>query len=180
MAINSVTRALGSGLTGALVMTALHETARRTIPAAPRLDTLGRRAIAEAMREMNMRPPKGTQLQRWALAGDLVFNSLYFGLAGASRNNWWRAPLLGLGAGLSAVALPPTLKLGRWPTRRTSATKWMTVGLYVAGGLATAVANTVFANAAKQRKSNDGAEVDVGDRGGHNKPLTVEIDNNRA
>jgi hypothetical protein len=137
---NSTLKALGSGLAGALVTTAINETARRAIPAAPRLDTLGRRAIVGAMRQMDLKPPSGERLQRWALAGDLIFNSLYFGLAGARRGSWLRGSLLGLAAGMGAVTLPPTLKLGRWPTRRTPATKLMTIGWYMAGGLTAAAA----------------------------------------
>jgi hypothetical protein len=152
LANNSTLRTLGSGLAGALVTTAINETARRTIPAAPRLDTLGRRAIVGAMRQMDLKPPKGKQLQSWALAGDLLFNSLYFGLAGANRGSWLRGSLLGLGAGLGAVALPPTMKLGRWPTRRTPATKLMTVGWYLAGGLAAAATAKLFCSKTKSKR----------------------------
>lgn len=155
LANNSTLRALGSGLAGALVTTAINETARRTIPAAPRLDTLGRRAIVGAMRQMDIKPPKGKQLQHWALAGDLLFNSLYFGLAGAQRGSWMRGSLLGLGAGLGAVALPPTMKLGRWPTRRTPATKLMTVGWYLAGGLAAAATAKLLCGKNTNRRYED-------------------------
>jgi hypothetical protein len=132
--------ALTGGLAGALIVTAVHEAARRVVPGAPRLDTLGRRAIVKGMRRMNLKPPSGAKLQRLALAGDLVSNSLFYGLAGAGApgGDWLRGSLLGLGMGLGAVALPGTLKLGRWPTRRSPATKVMTVGWYLAGGLAAA------------------------------------------
>jgi hypothetical protein len=133
-------RALAGGLAGALVVTAMNETARRVIPGAPRLDTLGRRAIVKGMRRINLKPPSGARLGRWALVGDIFSNSLFYGLAGAGarRGDWLRGALLGLGMGLGAVTLPPTLKLGRWPTRRTPQTKLMTVGWYLAGGLAAA------------------------------------------
>ncbi len=36
---------LGSGLAGALALTAVHETARQVIPHAPRMDVIGRRGI---------------------------------------------------------------------------------------------------------------------------------------
>jgi hypothetical protein len=159
---NSYVRTLSSGFAGAIAMTVLHEFARRTIPAAPRLDTLGRRAITKGMRQLNCQPPTGARLQHWALAGDVVFNSLYFSLAAMKQGSWLRGSLLGLGAGLGAVALPPTLKLGWRSTRRTPATKVMTIGWYVVGGLATVAAAKFFpqnspANSftIKQKSRND-------------------------
>lgn len=128
--------ALGSGLAGALATTLINEIGRRSFRTAPQLDTLGRRAIVSTLRGLEMKPPSGNRLQQWALAGDLVFNSLYFGLAGAKPRSWSCGPLLGLGAGIGAVTLPPTFGLGCWPTRRTPATKMMTIGWYIVGGVA--------------------------------------------
>lgn len=55
-------------------------------------------------------------------------------------NVWLTDGLLGLGAGVGAVTLPPLLGLGRKPTRRTRATKIMSVGWYVARGVGAAAA----------------------------------------
>jgi len=139
-------KALSSGLVGASVLTATNEIARRFIPAAPRLDTLGRRALGATLYQISGQRPKEQRLQRWALAGDLLSNTLFYGLVGAggARHNWRRGGLLGLGMGLGAVLLPPTLGLGRWPTRRKPATKLMTVGWYLAGGLAAAATAALF------------------------------------
>jgi hypothetical protein len=62
---------------------------------------------------------------------------------------WLCGPLLGLGAGLCALALPPLIGLGKKPTRRTRETKLMTVGWYVAGGLATAAALRLLGGASR-------------------------------
>lgn len=153
-ASSSLVRALCSGFVGAVAMTALHEFARRTIPTAPRLDTLGRRAIVKGLRQLNVQPPTGARLQQVALAGDIIFNSLYFSLAATKHGSWLRGSLLGLGAGIGAVVLPPSLNLGWRPTRRTTATKVMTIGWYVVGGSATVAAAKSFQNCDQQSQRN--------------------------
>ncbi|EYF01372.1 hypothetical protein [Chondromyces apiculatus] len=137
--------ALGSGLVGAAVLTAVHQIARALTPNAPRMDVLGRRAITKTLKHVGITPPRGDTLQRVALAGDLVSNSLYFALAGLGAGRYARhAPgrglALGLLAGLGAVVLPPKMHLGRWPSRASTATKAMTVAWYTAGGLAAGTA----------------------------------------
>jgi hypothetical protein len=44
-------RAMGSGLVGAVALNLLHETARQFIAEAPRVDVLGKRAIAATFDE---------------------------------------------------------------------------------------------------------------------------------
>jgi hypothetical protein len=136
----NVLRALASGIAGAGALTLIHESARRMIPNAPRADVLGMRAIDKIMRKGDFAPPPDDRLHQWALAGDLVGNSLYYGLVGVGspRGAWLRGGLLGLGAGLGAVALPGPLGLGEGPSGRTNATKAMTVAWYLAGGLVAA------------------------------------------
>jgi hypothetical protein len=136
----NVLQALTSGFVGASALTLIHESARRAIPNAPRADVLGMRALARIIRKGDFPLPPDDRLHRWALAGDLVANSLYYGLAGVGnpRGAWLRGGLLGLSAGLGAVALPGPLGLGKGPSGRTNATKAMTVAWYLAGGLAAA------------------------------------------
>ena len=132
--------AIESGLAGAYALTLTHDTARRLIPEAPRMDVIGMRALAKTARAAGATPP--AQLHEAALAGDLVANSLYYGLvaAGAREHALRNGALLGLAAGLGAVVLPRPLGLGRQPTERTPVTQAMTVAWYVAGGLAAGVA----------------------------------------
>jgi hypothetical protein len=138
----SLAKALGSGLIGACALTLLHETARRFIPGAPRMDVLGMRAIAKSLRLVDQEPPPDEQLHALALAGDVLSNSLYYSLvgAGAPCAVWLRGTLLGLGAGVGAVVLPQPLGLGKGPSARTASTRAMTIGWYLAGGLAAAAA----------------------------------------
>ena len=133
-------KALGSGLVGACALTLIHETARRFIKDAPRMDVVGMRAIAKTMRAADLEPP--TPLHEAALVGDIVSNSLFYSLVGAGdREDALRnGALLGLAAGLGAVFLPEPLGLGRQPTERAPATQAMTVAWYLAGGIAAAAA----------------------------------------
>lgn len=130
---------LGSGVAGACALTLIHETARRVVPDAPRLDVLGMRALAKSMRAADVELPN-IELRDLALAGDLAANSLYYSLVGLGgrKSAWLCGALLGLGAGIGAVLLPEPLGLEGNETPRTTATKAMTIAWYLAGGLAAA------------------------------------------
>jgi hypothetical protein len=133
-------KALGSGLLGAFTLTLVHETARRYIDDAPRMDVVGMRAIKRAAHAAGTEPPD--PLHEAALVGDIVTNSLYYGLVGlGSREDALRnGAILGLAAGLGAVFLPGPLGLGRQPTEDTPQTELMTVAWYLLGGLAAGAA----------------------------------------
>jgi hypothetical protein len=139
-------KALGSGLVGACALTLIHETARRFVDDAPRMDVLGMRALSKAARAVDFDPP--VPLHQAALVGDLVSNSLYFSLvgAGSSRDALRNGALLGLAAGLGAVFLPEPLGLGRQPTEDSPQTQLMTVAWYTLGGLAAGAAYAALAS----------------------------------
>ena len=141
-------RALGSGFIGACALNLLHETARQFIPDAPRVDLLGKRAIAKASRAVDQEPPSDNELYALALAGDIVSNSLYYSLIGLGdgKSVLLRGALLGLGAGVGAVALPGPIGLGGDASARTPATQAMTIAWYTFGGLVTAAAYQMFAD----------------------------------
>jgi hypothetical protein len=129
-------KALGSGLVGACALTLIHEAARRYIDDAPRMDVVGMRAIAKTLRAVDVEPP--VPLHEAALAGELLSNSLYYGLVGlgGTRDGVRNGALLGLAAGLAAVYLPEPLGLGRQPAKNSAETNLLTVGFYLLGGLA--------------------------------------------
>ena len=131
--------ALGGGLAGACAVTLIHETVRRIVPEAPRMDLLGMSAISKGLVTAGLEKPDEEKLFTWALAGDIVSNCLYYSLAGIGKekNAWLRSSFLGLGAGVGAVLLPEPLGLSSKHTNKTTSTKLMTVGLYVAGALVT-------------------------------------------
>lgn len=127
---------LGSGLVGALALTAAHEGLRRSSPISPRMDVLGMRALRSLADALGVKKPRGKALRRDALALDVAANTAWFGLAAGGRHPWVRGASLGLLAGIGAVTLPPLLGLGRTP--RSSIVRGQTVALYVLGGLAAA------------------------------------------
>jgi hypothetical protein len=135
--------AFNSGLAGAVVLTAVHEVARRNIPDAPRMDLLGQRAIARLRDAVFGVRPYRSDLQEISLAGDIAANSLYYSLLGVGCREQaiTRGAALGVIAGLGAVTLPGPLGLGTEPSNRTNAIRAITVAWYSIGGL---VAGSVY------------------------------------
>lgn len=138
----SLADALIGGAFGATTLTLIHETARRILPDAPRMDTLGRRALARGMEAVGVDPPGGQAMQASALAGDLVANTLYYALAGfgPADDAIERGGIMGALAGVGALALPPVLGLGKDESLGTPARAAMTLGWYLAGGIAAGIA----------------------------------------
>jgi hypothetical protein len=137
---DGLAHALIGGLAGALALTVVHETARRLDRKAPRMDTLGRRAIARGLESIGVEPPGRDELQATALVGDLVSNGLTYALVGAGspETAHIRGPLIGAAAGLGAIVLPPRLGLGPGPERLSTRTKVMTFAWYFLGGVVAA------------------------------------------
>jgi hypothetical protein len=128
------------GLAGATAVTLIHESLKAVVPQAPRMDRLGMQAIEKGLHKANKSVPNQQALFSIAMAGDLISNALYYSAAGigSEKNIWIRSSLLGLAAGIGALVLPEPLGLNKRYSNRTVATQVMTVGLYVAGSLATA------------------------------------------
>ncbi|MET0625200.1 MAG: hypothetical protein ABW250_19845 [Pyrinomonadaceae bacterium] len=133
-------KALGSGLVGACALTLVHETARRYLDDAPRMDVVGMRAITKTLRAVDVEPP--VPLHEAALVGDIAANSLYYGLVGLGEpeDGVRNGALLGLAAGVAAVYLPEPLGLGRQPAKNSTETNLLTVAWYLLGGLAAGAA----------------------------------------
>ena len=131
--------ALGGGLAGACAVSLIHETVRRIVPEAPRMDLLGMNALSKGLRAADMKVPGDKKLFTWALAGDLLSNAAYYSLTGIGKekNVWIRSTALGLAAGIGAVALPGPLGLEKKYSNKSVTTQLMTIGLYVAGALVT-------------------------------------------
>jgi len=140
--MNAVTKAMAAGAVGASATTLLHELTRRLTPDAPRVDLLGMQALAGLLRAAGVDPPTGGALYNLTLAGDLVSNTAYFGLASVGPRDTTAAVgvVLGIAAGLGAVYLPRRLGLSRLPTERTGRTAALTIALYTTGGIAAGMA----------------------------------------
>src|SRR6476620_7483686 len=96
-----VSAALAGGLAGTLTVASLHEALKRVAHDAPRMDLLDMALIRKGLKSMNKRVPKEDELQRWAVAGELVCDTTYYSMAGMGdkKGVWLRAALLGLAAG---------------------------------------------------------------------------------
>lgn len=143
------------GLAGACALTLLNQSAKKLDKDAPRMDLLGMNAVARLMKGNDIITQTAGKLFPMALAGDLVANSLYFGMAdtGDKNKTLIRGTLLGLGAGIGAVTLPKTLGLNDEATNRTLKTKVLTVAWYIIGGLVAAAAiNLLQKQKAESRK----------------------------
>ena len=141
-------KALISGFAGACAVTLINETARQVIKDAPRLDVLGKRAIAFPMMKADIEPPPNRELYWITLASDIAANTLYYSLVGLGdeKNALRNGTFLGTAAGIGAVALSEPIGLGDEPVNRTHQTELMTVGWYLAGGLAAAAVYKSLSN----------------------------------
>jgi len=121
-------------------MTILHESVKKVVPKAPRLDLLGQQALSKGLQKAGTRVPKQQSLYTLSLAGDLLANTVYYSLSnlGAPKNIWLRSTVFGVVAGVSAILLPKPLGLDEKYSNKTLSTKFMTIGLYVTGALVSA------------------------------------------
>lgn len=128
---------LGSGLAGATTLTILHEIVRLIDDKAPRMDELGKQAIANIASKAGMDVPHDDQAYLIATASDLVSNGLYYSLVGEGEDDkvWLKGAVLGLTAGVGAVMLPQKMGLDGSATNRSTKTKLLTVGIYLIGGI---------------------------------------------
>lgn len=124
------------GLAGACTLTLLNESIRKIDKDAPRLDLLGTNAVAK-LAKGSIHPGDA---KKASLAGDLITNSLYYGMADAGNKSKTlvRGTLLGLGAGLGALTLAKPLGLDARMAQTSAKTKALTVAWYLVSGLVAA------------------------------------------
>ena len=136
-----LTRSLTSGVAGALALTLIHETGRRALARAPRMDEVAMRGLRKLLPGKQRDP---VRLHKLALAGDLVSNAVYYSAIAAPtrKATWTRAAALGTAAGFCALRLPERIGLGVPPNAEHRANQFMTVGWYLAGALAAAFVAT--------------------------------------
>jgi len=126
------------GLAGAVALTLLNEGVKKINSNAPRLDLLGQNALAKLMKGNDLFPKAAQQI--FPLAGDIVTNSLFYGMAKGKNtgNTFLRGILLGVTAGIGAVTLPKQLGLEEKHTNKNPENALLTIGWYVLGGLVAA------------------------------------------
>ena len=130
--------ALLGGLTGAATVSLLHEALKITVPSvAPRMDLLDMEAMKKVRERVHLSIPPERELFKQTIISELIAYTLYYSLAGGDAADL-KGTTLGIVAGISAVELPEKLDLDPAHSRRTKATEYLTIGIYIAGGLAAA------------------------------------------
>jgi hypothetical protein len=146
--------ALAGGLAATVTVASIHEGLRRVTKDAPRMDILDMELIKKGLKIVGKEAPPKDELQRWAVAGELVCDTAYYSLAGmgGKKGILLRGVLLGLAAGVSAVILPKPLGLPQKPSNKTTGTQLMTVGLYLVAGIVAAVTSQLVITAQSNNK----------------------------
>jgi hypothetical protein len=128
----------GSGLLGAATLTLVNEIGHRLMSESPRLDVLGMRALVRGYRAADEAPPRGPAIPLMALAGDLLANTVLYGLM-VRRRSVARGALLGAAAGAAAAIVGRFLGMNR-RTGYHWGRELAMVGFHGAAGVAAALA----------------------------------------
>lgn len=133
------TNAFVAGSAGAATLTLAHEALRQLVKDPPRMDLVGMSALSRILRSLGLEVPRREKLRGYTLLADLVANAIYFAPIAASRRfTIARGAMLGAVAGLGAVVLTPMLGLPKRHRGTDARGQLLTIGLYVAGGIASA------------------------------------------
>lgn len=141
-----------SGLAGSLALTILHETLRKNVDLAPRLDLMGEEGLAKILSSVGVPVPLEPQLFKLTLGGDIVGNAGYYALVATyPKHPIITGAVLGVVAGAGALTLPDKLGLNKEYSNATPKTQFLTVAIYFLGGI---IAGAVYN--ALERKSPGG------------------------
>jgi hypothetical protein len=128
-----------AGTAGAATVTLAHEVLRQLVKDPPRMDLLGMSALSRILHAFGVPSPRGEKLRGITLLADIVANAIYYApIAASKRFTLARGALLGGAAGIGAVVLTPMLGLPKRHRGLDTRTQLLTIGLYVAGGIAAA------------------------------------------
>lgn len=140
-----IVASLLGGLTGALVLNALHESVRQIDNDAPRIDLVGEEAVNKLREAAGAAPLQGKDLYATALSADVLSNALYYSLIGLNSKHALKTGLLtGAAAGVGAICLTEKVGLNDAPINRNNQARALTVAYYTIGGLAAACAIKLF------------------------------------
>ncbi len=151
--------ALFGGLAGAGTVTLLHQAIKIVAPSvAPRMDLMGMEAMTKIRKRVHLPIPSEDKLYKQTFVGDIIANTLYYSLAGGNASDL-KGTILGIAAGLGSVQLPEKLHLNPAHSSRTKATEYLSIGIYIAGGLATAAAIELLTSLADKTSEISGEIV---------------------
>ncbi|MFD2966591.1 hypothetical protein [Sphingobacterium bambusae] len=148
----TILKNLLSAFAGSVALNVIHELARKTCVDVPQINRVAEEAIQKSFSSTGMKKPKGKELYRYALTGDIVANTAYFtGVAGKSnKSTLVKGLIMGATAGLGALTLTAPMGLDDTPINRSRKTQILTVLYYVAGGLVSAGVSNYLRNRDKK------------------------------
>src|SRR5687768_9256341 len=106
--MSTLLKRLASGAVGAGVLTLIHQAAQQIRSDAPRMDVVGMEVLGKSLVMAGGPLPSPRRLFNLTLAGDLLSNAVFYAAVPADtpRATFGRATVLGLSAGVGALALP--------------------------------------------------------------------------
>ncbi|MFN3403974.1 MAG: hypothetical protein ACK40G_07755 [Cytophagaceae bacterium] len=131
-------KALISGFTGAVTMTALHQFIKNVTPEAPKLDIFGMRLLSKVLNGLGLRKPGKKNLFQLSLVSDLLLNTIYYSFTAAGKKPLLKGSLLGIQAGTGVISIPEIFGIGKKQISASLKQKALTMGIYLTGGLAAA------------------------------------------
>lgn len=125
-----------SGLAGSLALTILHESLRKNVDLAPRMDLMGEEGMSKILSAAGVPVPEEPQLFNLTMGSDIVGNAGYYALVATTpKHPIVAGTVLGLAAGVGALTLPDKLGLNKEHSNATPKTQMLTMAIYLFGGL---------------------------------------------
>jgi len=148
----TILKNLISAFAGSVALNVIHEVARKTCDDVPQINRVAEEAIQKSFSSTGLKEPKGKELYRYALTGDIVANTAYFtGVAGkTNKGTLVKGLLMGATAGFGALTLTSPMGLDDAPINRSRKTQVLTVLYYIAGGLVSAGVSNYLRNRGKK------------------------------
>lgn len=149
--------AIGAGLAGSVVVTAIHQLLKNTRDDAPRMDLLGVQSLAKITGVSFEEAKQSSAAYYTTMAADIVVNSLYYALVavGGKKKAMISGTALGAAAGVGAFALPGKMGLDAAYSNRTPQTKAIAFGLYLVGGLIAGMVYSAIDKSPKESLANE-------------------------
>ncbi len=117
------------------------------------MDKLGQEGLSKVLSASGSEGPSEDDLQKLALGGDIIGNAAYYSMVGLKpKYSLLTGAVLGLAAGIGAVALPGKIGLNEQYSNVTAKTQVLTVLLYLTGGLVSGAVQTIFERKATFKK----------------------------
>lgn len=142
-----------AGLAGSLALTLLHETLRKNVNLAPRMDLMGEEGVAKILYAAGIPIPDEPELFNITMGGDIVGNAGYYALVATTpKHPLVAGAVLGIAAGVGALALPEKLGLNEEYSNATRKTQLLTVAIYFFGGIVAGAVYNQMENKSSSKK----------------------------